>query len=104
MTLLIGAAIAMSLAQLFDLTTFAEMVRALGPTAEQNPVVGLILGLYGLPMVAIAKIALISLVTAIAAVLANRPVGQRVAVVVLVAGIAAGLVGGISNIAAIGAL
>lgn len=107
MRILVAAVLTMSAAQLLDLATFDVMMRRVGPAAEANPLVATMFGVYGLPVVAIAKVALLALVTAVVAVLAN-PTIQRVRVSVIVAilsaGIAAGLVGGATNIAAIGLL
>ena len=97
----------MSAAQLLDLATFDVMIQRVGPAAEANPLVATMFGVYGLPVVAIAKVALLALVTSIVAVLAN-PTIQHVRVSVIVAilsvGIAAGLVGGATNTVAIGLL
>ena len=107
MRVLIAAVLTMSAAQLFDLATFDVMMQRVGPAAEANPLVATMFGVYGLPVVAIAKVALLALVTAIVAVLAD-PTIQRVRVSVIVAilsvGIAAGLVGGATNTVAIGLL
>ena len=94
----------MSAAQLFDLATFVTMVHRLGPESESNPLVGLIFGLYGFPLVAIAKVAILALVTAVGAILLRRKRTAPIAAVVIVAGILIGLAGGISNTIAIGAL
>ena len=105
MRILVAAVLTMSAAQLLDLATFDVMMRQVGPAAEANPLVAALFGAYGLPVVAIAKVALLALVTAIVAVLAN-PTLPRVRVSIIVAiltvGIAAGLVGGATNTAAIG--
>jgi VIT1/CCC1 family predicted Fe2+/Mn2+ transporter len=97
----------MSVAQLLDLATFVVMVGQLGPGAEVNPIVATMYGVQGLPVVAIAKVALLALVTAILAVLARTPMPRLAAALIvgiLAIGIAAGLVGGASNTAAIGLL
>ncbi|MEO8273750.1 MAG: hypothetical protein ABI620_06765 [Chloroflexota bacterium] len=108
MPLLVAAVLTMSVAQLLDLATFAELMRRVGPEAEANPLVATLFGAYGLPVVAIAKVALIALVTAIVAELVVRPpVGRVVAAIVvgiLATGIVAGLVGGVTNTAALGLL
>jgi len=108
MPVLVAAVLTMSAAQLFDLATFWTMVHWLGPGAEVNPLVGLLFGLYGYPLVAIAKVVLLAIVTAIGAILLRRQGGapghMRLAAVVLVAGTIIGLAGGISNTIAIGAL
>lgn len=94
----------MSAAQLLDLATFVEMMRRVGPEAEANPLVATIFGLYGYPMVAIVKVALLALVSAVVAILIKPSVRPRLAAGVVVAAIVVGLVGGLSNTIAIGAL
>jgi hypothetical protein len=107
MPVLVAAVLTMSVAQLLDLATFAEMMRRVGPAAEVNPLVATLFGMQGLPLVAIAKVALLALVTAIVVTLAASPARRLAApvmVVVLAAAIAAGLLGGATNAAAIGLL
>jgi len=97
----------MAAAQLLDLATFGEMVRRVGPEAEANPLVATLFGAYGMPVVAAAKVAVLALVSALVAVLAVAPVRRMhaaILIVVLAAGIAAGVVGGATNTAAIGLL
>lgn len=105
--ILVAAVLTMSAAQLLDLATFDVMIQRVGIGAEVNPLVATMFGMYGLPVVAIAKVTLLALVTAIVAVLA-RPTPRHVSVSIIVAilsvGIAAGLVGGATNTAAIGLL
>jgi hypothetical protein len=107
MPLLVAAVLTMSVAQLLDLATFVELMRRVGPEGEANPLVGILFGAYGLPVVAIAKVALVAFVTAIVAALAAQP-GPRMAlpvtIVVVGLAIAAGLVGGATNTAAMGFL
>ena len=100
----VAAVVTMSAAQLFDLATFMAMVRRLGPEAEANPLVALLFALYGFPLVAIAKVAMLAFVTAIGAVLLKGSGTGPVVAAVLAAGIAVGFAGGVSNMAAIGAL
>jgi len=104
MPVLVAAVLTMSAAQLFDLATFVTMVHRLGPGAEANPLVGLLFGLYGYPLVAIAKVVLLAGVSAIGAILVKRRGTAGLAVAVLATGIVIGLAGGISNTIAIGAL
>lgn len=108
MRVLVAAVLTMSVAQLLDLATFYVMVRQVGSGAEANPIVAALYAARGVPIVAIAKVALVALVAAVVAVLAGVPAPRlvvRVALVIIVAaGIAAGLVGGITNTAAIGLL
>ena len=94
----------MSAAQMFDLVTFMAMVRELGPAAEMNPLVTTLYVLYGYPMVAIAKITLVALVTAITTILIARNARPRMARGIILLGIVVGLVGGMSNAIAIGAI
>lgn len=104
MPVLVPAVLVMSAAQLFDLATFATMVRRLGPGAELNPLVGALFDLYGLPMVAIAKVALLAIVSAVAAIIAARAARPRLAAAVVGLGIAIGIAGGLSNAIAIGVI
>jgi hypothetical protein len=100
----VAAVLTMSAAQLFDLATFLTMVHRLGPGAEANPLVAMLFGLYGFPLVAIAKVTMLAFVTAIGAVLLQQRGTRWVVVTILVAGIGVGIIGGISNTVAIGAL
>ena len=104
MRVLVAAVVVMSAAQLFDLATFMVMVRSIGPTAEANPLVALLYGSYGYPMVAIAKVVLLALVSSIGAILVTRSARPRLAIGLVALAIVVGLVGGISNVLAIGAL
>ena len=99
----VAAVLTMSAAQLFDLATFLTMVHRLGPGAEANPLVALLFGAYGLPLVAIAKVAMLALVTAIGAILLKRRGTAPLAGVVLALGIVIGLAGAVSNLIALGA-
>ena len=94
----------MSAAQLFDLATFMTMVHRLGPAAELNPLVSALFGLYGYPMVAIAKVVLLAVVTAITTILIAQSARPRLAGGIVALGILIGLVGGLSNAIAIGAI
>lgn len=103
MAVVVAAVLTMSAAQLLDPATFVTMVHRLGPEAEANPLVGLLFGMYGYPMVAIVKVVLVALVSAVAAVLVATPVRPRLAAAVLIVGILVGLAGRLSNYMAIGA-
>jgi hypothetical protein len=107
MSTMVAAVLTMTVAQLLDLATFAEMVHRVGPGAEANPLVAAMFEMGGMPAVAIAKIALTAIVAAVIAWLAHRP-SSRLATalvgIVVAAGIAAGIVGGATNTAAIGLL
>lgn len=105
MTVLAAAVMTMLAAQLLDLATFVQMVNRVGPHAEANPLVASLYGAYGLPLVAVAKVALIALLTAMVAALMTKPstrLAVPVTVLIVSAAIVAGLVGGATNTAAIG--
>ena len=97
MPLLALAALTLSAAQLLDLATFVAMVRAVGPTAEANPLVAFLFGAYGFPMVAIAKVVLVAVAMAIVAMLLGVRPRPRIAATVIATGIVVGILGGISN-------
>jgi uncharacterized protein DUF5658 len=98
------AAATAALAQVLDLGTFVAMVQRHGLGAEANPIVAGLVGDYGLPMAAIVKVALLAFVIALAVVLERR--GRRfegiLAIIVIGATIAAGLLGGATNVATMG--
>lgn len=108
MRILVAAVLTMSVAQLLDLATFDLMIRRVGLQAEANPLITALFGAYGLPIVAIAKIALLAFVVGVVAVLSRAPAPPLMArvliVVIVAAAIAAGVVGGATNTAAIGLL
>jgi hypothetical protein len=104
MPVMVAGVLAMSAAQLFDLATFVNMVHRLGPAAELNPLVGAMYAVYGYPMVAIVKVVLLALVTAVATILFAKSTRPRLAGAVVALGILIGLVGGLSNAIAIGAI
>jgi hypothetical protein len=89
-------------AQMFDFATFHAMVASRGVSAEANPLVqGIFLSL-GTPAVVIAKVLLVGLIMALAVAAAVRGGQGRWAAVggmPLAIGIAAGLIGGITNAA-----
>jgi hypothetical protein len=93
------ALLTMTIAQLFDLGTFVRMVQGHGSGAEANPLVHELLVGFGLPFVAVAKIAALSLVVAIVVVLAGRTATGHARLVALVVALAivGGLLGGLSN-------
>jgi hypothetical protein len=88
-------------AQLFDFGTFRLMIERHGIGAEANPIVAQGFIAFGLPIVVIAKISLVVLVGSILVLLgreaAARPVSGRLAAIVVLEAVAAGLIGGISN-------
>ena len=96
----------MTLAQILDLGTFVTMIRRVGLESEVNPIVAGLIGGYGLPMAAIAKVALMALVIAIALILGQRPgrLDRLASMTVLAAAIVAGIVGGATNVLTMGPL
>ena len=89
-------------AQLFDYGTFTVMIARHGAIAEADPLVAQGLVAYGLPLLAVAKAALVLLLGSIIVVLASpgrrRPIATRLATSVALLAVAAGLLGGISNV------
>jgi hypothetical protein len=88
----------LALAHVFDWFTFMIMVGRHGLAAEANPIVRHLAEQLGAPGLTFAKIVAVWLAAAVFAILI--PKNRRLAMVVLVFGIGAGLVGGISNILA----
>ena len=89
----------LALAHLFDYTSFLLMVDRHGLAAEANPVVVLIAQAAGLPGLTLAKVVTVGLAALLMLLIAPRR--KRLAIGLLVFGISAGLVGGLSNIATI---
>jgi hypothetical protein len=89
-------------AQLFDFGTFLLMIDRHGILAEANPVVARGFIAFGWPVVIVAKVSLVVLVGAILVLLGREatgtPVTGRLGAIVVVAAVAAGLLGGISNV------
>ncbi len=89
-------------AQMFDYGTFTVMVERHGIRAELNPIVAHGFAAFGLPIIALAKLALVVLIGSIIVVLAqDRRASRgtlRIATFVTLIAVVAGLVGGISNI------
>jgi hypothetical protein len=89
-------------AQLFDYGTFTLMVERHGIQAELNPIVANGFAAFGLPIIALAKLALVLLIGSIIVVLAqDRRASRgtmRIATFVTMIAVVAGLIGGISNI------
>jgi hypothetical protein len=104
MRVMVAAVLTMSAAQMFDLATFVAMTQRLGPHAEANPLVGMLFASYGYPIVAIVKVVLLAIVSAVGAILVDRSSRSGLAAGVVAIAILIGLVGGISNSVAIGAL
>jgi hypothetical protein len=90
-------------AQLFDFGTFARMVERHGIRAEANPIVAHGFIAFGLPLVALVKIALVILVGSAIVILGRKgqsdPRSMRLAAIVVVVAVIGGLIGGISNTA-----
>lgn len=86
-------------AQFFDLGTFTQMVGRDGIAAELNPIVARGFDAFGYPLVIVAKLALVVLIGSIVVVLATGPRPRPIlASLVTVVAVAAGFVGGISNL------
>lgn len=89
-------------AQLFDYGTFTLMVERHGIRAELNPIVAHGFATFGLPIIALAKLALVVLIGSIIVVLAQdrtaSPRTMRVATFVTMLAVVGGLIGGISNV------
>ena len=92
-----------SLAQAFDFATFTrDGRRTWGLAAEANPLVQGLFVSFGTPAVVIVKVALVTLIVALGVAAAVRGGQGRWAAVgglPLALGIAAGLIGGITNAA-----
>ena len=89
--------VALALAHLFDYTSFLFMVQRHGLAAEANPIVVEIARQAGLPGLTLAKVATVAFASLLLIVIAPRR--KWVATGLLVVGIGAGLVGGITNVA-----
>jgi hypothetical protein len=94
------AVITATVAQMLDLGTFVRMIAVHGSLAEGNPLVAHLLDEFGVPYLAVAKIAVLSLVIAIVVVLWGRD-GQRrnprLAATIIGFAIVAGVIGGLTN-------
>jgi hypothetical protein len=88
---------ALAAAHLFDFVSFIVMTGRHGIAAELNPIVVALAEGYGLPGLTVAKIAAVLLLGSVFLVLA--PQRRRLASSVMLIGIAAGVLGGISNLA-----
>jgi hypothetical protein len=89
-------------AQFFDFGTFTVMVGQHGITSEMNPIVAQGFIVFGLPLVAVTKVALVVLVAAVVVLLdrSDQPGRRRLklSALVTIVAVAAGLTGGISNV------
>jgi hypothetical protein len=84
-------------AHLFDYASFLVMTARHGLAAEFNPIVVALAEGYGLPGLTIAKFASVVFLASTFALLAPRR--RRIATGVILIGIGAGLLGGVSNVA-----
>jgi hypothetical protein len=91
--------IALALASLFDYVSFLVMVSRHGLAAEANPLVRGLVEQLGLPGLTLAKLATVLMAGAAVALLFQRRRGVALALVVF--GVLAGVVGGLSNVATI---
>jgi hypothetical protein len=94
--------VTLAIAQAFDFATFSAMVGSRGHAAEANPLVQSMFLTLGTPAVALAKVALVVLIIALGIAAYVRGGKGRWAVVggmPLALGIAAGIIGGITNTA-----
>ncbi len=92
------------LAQAFDLATFSVMVARHGARSEANPIVNDVFDSFGMPAVVFAKLALVVLIGALCMAAwsrGNRGVWSVIGGLPLALAIAAGLIGGITNTAAL---
>ncbi|HET7677052.1 MAG TPA: hypothetical protein VFK38_04300 [Candidatus Limnocylindrales bacterium] len=93
-----AALLAVVAAQFFDFASFAAMTARHGLSAEANPLV-VALAQYGTPALALGKASLALYLVAGAVVLrAGHP---GVARLLVISGILAGIVGGLSNVASL---
>jgi hypothetical protein len=93
----IAALSLLALAHLFDYVTFLVMTARHGLAAEYNPVVIAVAKDYGLPGLTLAKAASVIFLSLTILLLA-RTHRTRSALVLLLIGIGAGIIGGVSNI------
>ena len=89
----------LALAHFFDYASFLVLLGRHGLAAEANPIVVRIAEEAGLPGLTLAKIATVAFAAALALVIAPRR--RRLSFALLVFGIAAGLIGGITNVASL---
>ncbi len=89
----------LALAHLFDWASFLIMVARHGLGAEANPIVVTLVEETGLTGVTLVKVATVAFAALLAVLIAPRR--RRMAMVLLTFGVAAGMVGGVSNVATI---
>ncbi len=95
----IAVLLAVAIAQLSDLVTFARMIAVSGLRAELNPLVAHGAETLGIAILVAVKASLIVLIASVFAVVARHH--RRVAALVATAGTVAGLIGAFSNVIAI---
>jgi hypothetical protein len=86
-------------AHAFDYFSFLVMTGKHGLAAELNPIVVRLAEDFGLPGLTIAKVASVVFLASVAVIIS--PQRKRMAGVIVFIGIAAGTIGGVSNIASI---
>jgi hypothetical protein len=86
-------------AHVFDWASFMAMVARHGLGAEVNPIVVTLAQEAGVPGLTLAKMATVAFAALAAVLIAPRR--RRMALALLTFGVAAGMVGGFSNIAAL---
>jgi hypothetical protein len=87
----------LALAHFFDYASFLILISRHGLAAEANPIVVRIAQTAGIPGITIAKLATVAFAALLMVVIAPRR--KRLAYGLLVFGVAAGLLGGFSNVA-----
>ena len=87
----------LALAHFFDYASFLVMIDKHGLAAEANPIVVQLAEQAGLPGLTLAKIATVAFAAILMTLIAPRR--RRLAMGLLMFGVAAGLLGGLSNIA-----
>ena len=87
----------LALAHFFDYASFLVMVDKHGLSAEANPIVVILAQEMGLPGLTLAKVATVAFAGLLMVIIA--PKRRRLAMGLLMFGVAAGLVGGVSNVA-----
>ena len=93
----IAALAVLALAHLFDYASFLVLIDRHGLAAEANPIVVEIAQTAGLPGLTLAKVATVAFAAVLMVVIAPRR--RKLAMALLVFGVCAGLVGGVSNVA-----
>jgi hypothetical protein len=93
----VAGLLVLALAQFFDWATFQILVLRHGSTAEANPIVRHIFDATGIQGLTLAKVATVEFVAVMIVLIGHRH--RRLAYGLFLFGIAAGIVGGLSNIA-----